>query len=295
VPRVITPGLRSLRFAVVLLTLSCGLLAVVSPAVAGSTSVSKTSGLNPAGDRVTVSGSGFDVTKGIYVAVCVDRGAGVAPSPCLGGVDTGGSGGGSAWISSNPPAYGAGLATPYGPGGSFTVTLSVVAHDPVTGTDCTVVRCAAVTRADHTRAGDRSQDTRVGLSFAAPPPPPAATSAGPPPRLATTVAAPGATPSPAVGIPGATTAPASTSAATTPPTTTAATGVTTAGPTEVDTLAARSDGPDGFGWWPLVVALAAVVALVAAAGFLFHRNRRRLTGSPPPPVDRSDPSTKAGT
>ena len=57
-----------------------------------------------------------------------------------------------------------------GPGGSFTVTLSVVARDPVTGTDCTQVVCSVVTRADHTRTADRSQDTRVRLTFGQPPP-----------------------------------------------------------------------------------------------------------------------------
>lgn len=73
----------------------------------------------------------------LAVAVCVDNGLRQVPTPCLGGVDTSGSGGGSAWVSSNPPSYGTALATPYGPGGSFTVTLSVVVPDPVSGTDCT--------------------------------------------------------------------------------------------------------------------------------------------------------------
>jgi len=79
-----------------------------SAAAAPGISVSKSSGLNPAGDRITVSGSGFDVTKGIYVAVCVDNGPGQVPTPCLGGADQSGGSGGSAWISSNPPSYGQG-------------------------------------------------------------------------------------------------------------------------------------------------------------------------------------------
>ena len=55
--------------------------------------VSKSKGLDRAGETVTVTGRGFDVTKGVYVAFCLDNGAGVLPSPCGGGQDmTGGSG-----------------------------------------------------------------------------------------------------------------------------------------------------------------------------------------------------------
>lgn len=127
--------------------------------------VSQAAGLPETGGTVTVSGRGYDTEKGIYVAVCVDTGPGNVPTPCLGGMDMSGTAGGSAWISSNPPGYGQGLAKPFGPGGTFQVTLSVVAVDPVTGTDCRVLRCAVVTRADHTRGGDRSSDVRVPIVF----------------------------------------------------------------------------------------------------------------------------------
>jgi hypothetical protein len=86
--------------------------------------------LNPAGQRVVVQGSGFDAGQGIYVAVCVDNGPGVLPSPCIGGMDTTGAAQSSAWISSDPPSYGSGVATPYGPGGTCVVTLWVVAAEP---------------------------------------------------------------------------------------------------------------------------------------------------------------------
>ncbi|MFB9180209.1 hypothetical protein ACFFX1_18870 [Dactylosporangium sucinum] len=128
--------------------------------------VAKTAGLAPAGEAVTVSGSGYDVTKGIYVAFCVDNGPGQAPSPCGGGIDTTGSSGSSYWISSNPPAYGKGLAIPYGPGGTFRVELKVAAA-LAEGVDCRSARCAVATRADHTRTSDRSQDVRVPVTFAA--------------------------------------------------------------------------------------------------------------------------------
>jgi hypothetical protein len=226
------------------------LLATATPAAAApAITVSRTTGLNPAGDTITVSGSGYDVTKGIYVAVCVDNGPGQTPTPCLGGADTRGGSGGSKWISSNPPSYGKGLATPYGPGGTFTVALSVVAVDPVTGTDCTRVRCAAVTRADHTRTSDRSQDARVPLTFGLPPAPS---------TRATTVPPPPPPPPP----PTTTTTTTTTPKLTTKPTPMATT-TTTSAPAVEETAAPVA--PDRAGWWLGVgaaVLLAAVVVLV---------------------------------
>jgi len=128
--------------------------------------VSRAVGLDPSGSLVTVTGSGYDQTKGIYLAVCVDKGPGAVPTPCIGGVDMTGGSGGSVWISSNPPPYGEGLAKPYGTGGTFSVPLAVVAADPITGTDCRVTACAVITRNDHTRPQDRSQDLRIPISFA---------------------------------------------------------------------------------------------------------------------------------
>ncbi|TQM68723.1 hypothetical protein FHX41_2379 [Actinomadura hallensis] len=126
--------------------------------------VSETDGLPTGGAKVRVQGSGFDPRKGIYVALCRDNGPDKAPSPCGGGADTSGSGGASQWVSSNPPPYGKGLAVPYGPGGTFDVEIRVTPElsDSV---DCTEVRCAVVTRADHTRGSDRSQDVRVPVTF----------------------------------------------------------------------------------------------------------------------------------
>ncbi|MCD9625077.1 hypothetical protein [Rhabdothermincola salaria] len=134
--------------------------------------VSKSQGLDPNGETVTVTGSCFDVNKGIYVAFCVVPPPGSPPSPCGGGVAVEGSGGLSHWISSNPPPYAQGLTVPYGPGGSFSVTLrpSAMLNPDV---DCRVVQCAISTRNDHTRASDRGQDGIVPVSFAAPVAPPA--------------------------------------------------------------------------------------------------------------------------
>jgi hypothetical protein len=135
--------------------------------------VSRATGLSPAGETVTVEGTGYDENKGIYVAFCVDNGPGAMPSPCGGGADTTGSLGASHWISSNPPSYGESLAVPYGDGGSFSVTLNVTPQ--IEDVDCTIRACAVVTRADHTRSGDRTQDVRIPVSFGGEPEPEATT------------------------------------------------------------------------------------------------------------------------
>ena len=120
--------------------------------------------LDPAGQTVAVAGSGYDEEKGIYVALCAIPPANHVPSPCGGGIDTAGQAGAAQWISSNPPDYGVGLAQPYGPGGSFSTSFAV---SPVLGAglDCRTIRCALVTRADHTRTADRSQDILIPVSF----------------------------------------------------------------------------------------------------------------------------------
>jgi hypothetical protein len=130
--------------------------------------VSKSAGLAPGGETVTVTGSGYNTAKGIYVAFCVDNGAGKTPTPCVGGVDMSGESGASAWVSSNPPSYGEGLAKPYegsGHKGSFSVRLKVRAKDA--NTDCAKsgVKCAVITRNDHTRGGDQSQTVRIPVTF----------------------------------------------------------------------------------------------------------------------------------
>lgn len=126
--------------------------------------VTQSTGLSESGQTITVTGSGYDVNKGIYVALCVATPKGVLPSPCGGGVDMEGDGGASVWISDNPPSYAAGLPRPYGPGGSFRVSFKV---GPVIDkfNDCRAVRCAIVTKSDHTINSDRSQDLQIPVSF----------------------------------------------------------------------------------------------------------------------------------
>lgn len=129
-----------------------------------SLTVTPVRGLPSDGATVRVVGKGYDRSVGIYVALCVKVPKGRQPSPCGGGVNTGGTSPASAWISSNPPPYGADLAVPFRKGGRFAVTLTV---SPLIGdVDCRVTPCAIVTRADHTRPGDRRSDVAVPISFA---------------------------------------------------------------------------------------------------------------------------------
>jgi hypothetical protein len=164
-------GVRALRAGPAALALAGVLVLSAAPgatAAGGSATgpegqkltVSKASGLTEAGETVTVTGSGYNTEKGVYVAFCVDNGAGRTPTPCVGGVDMSGESGASVWVSPNPPSYGEGLAEPYegsGHNGSFSVKIKVRAKDA--NTDCAKsgVTCAVITRNDHTRGGDQSQ------------------------------------------------------------------------------------------------------------------------------------------
>jgi hypothetical protein len=127
--------------------------------------VSQTSGLDPKGGLVTVRGSGFDVTKGVYVFVC-NQATWNAARRCIGGINLDGSSPLSQWISSNPPGYAIGLTVPFAADGTFVVPLFVRAVDESTNLiDCTKQQCGIVTFADHTRRDDRSQDVFVPISF----------------------------------------------------------------------------------------------------------------------------------
>ena len=142
-------------------------MAVASNSVSDGTrtlTVSQSANLSGDGQTVTVTGSGYDTAKGIYVALCVATPKGVLPSPCGGGVDMEGDGGASVWISDNPPSYASGLPIAYGAGGSFRVSFKV---GPIINsiTDCRAVQCAIVTKNDHTINNDRSQDLQIPVTF----------------------------------------------------------------------------------------------------------------------------------
>jgi MYXO-CTERM domain-containing protein len=221
--------------------------------------VSQATDLDPAGQVITVSGAGYDDFKGVYIAFCVVPPTDQLPSPCGGGIDMEGTTGSSHWISSNAPPYGAGLAVPYGPGGTFETTLKVAPE--VGNTDCRRVRCAVVTRNDHVRSTDRSQDIFVPVSFAAASPDGAAVPDTAPPATAppetTTTAAPETT----------TTVAPETTTTTMAPTTTATP------PDDVALASTSSDASSGGSATPWIIVGAAVLIAAVAAAVVLQRRR----------------------
>lgn len=115
------------------------------------------------GQVVTVTGRKYNKKLGIYLAFCVVNAKGVVPGPCGGGVNSAGTSDGSIWISSNPPAYGKSLAVPFSKSGGFRQKVTVTRF--IGNIDCAVVRCAVVTRADHTKSANRKADVIVPVTF----------------------------------------------------------------------------------------------------------------------------------
>ena len=142
-------------------------LMVVSPEPGGDVD---TSALEP-GQQLVVSGTGYDGSRGIYVAICVipDDPA-TKPGPCIGGVpdqeqETVEAGtvqyAPSNWINDDWAwkLFGArsydDLAT-----GTFTAYIEV--GDPDV---CAAQACGIFTRNDHTALGDRVQDLYIPVAF----------------------------------------------------------------------------------------------------------------------------------
>lgn len=132
-----------------------------------------TSALAP-GDRLIVTGSGYDAGQGIYVAVCaIPDDASTKPGPCLGGVPSGSQPGDedaqqyapSNWINDDWAwkLFGA-RGYDSAEDGTFTAYLEVPAasDDHV---DCREVACGIYTRNDHTAAADRVQDLYIPVGF----------------------------------------------------------------------------------------------------------------------------------
>ena len=144
---------------------------VISPEPGGAVDTSALS----IGQKLVVSGTGYDSSRGIYVAICkIPSDASTKPGPCIGGVpETDGEAveagtvqyAASNWINDDWAwkLFGArsydDLST-----GTFTAYLEV--GDPVSDTlDCTVERCGIFTRNDHTALSDRVQDLYVPVAF----------------------------------------------------------------------------------------------------------------------------------
>ncbi len=126
--------------------------------------VSATTGLDPDGQKVRVTGEGYGLTTGVYVALCKDNGDNRVPSPCLGGADMSGGSKTSQWIVPPGDPYAGDLAQAFGPGGAFDVEIEITKEGD--GLDCAEVSCSVVTRADHRAAGNRTQDVRMPVAFA---------------------------------------------------------------------------------------------------------------------------------
>lgn len=123
--------------------------------------VSQTKGLKKDA-KVTVIGSGYDKDTGIYVTFCVIPKKGKKPDHC-GAYNITGINSQAVWISSNPPLYAALLTTGFKKGGRFKIELPL--SKTIGDKDCTKVKCAVLTRADHTDGDNRTADVIVPITF----------------------------------------------------------------------------------------------------------------------------------
>ncbi len=128
------------------------------------------------GQRLIVSGTGYDASQGIYVAICViPSDPSVKPGPCIGGVpdqqQTDVEAGTvqyapSNWINDDW-AWKLFGARSYDDVETGTFTAYLEVGDPVgEGFDCRVDACGIFTRDDHTALNDRVQDLYLPVSFA---------------------------------------------------------------------------------------------------------------------------------
>lgn len=114
--------------------------------------LSKSTGLDPAGEEITVSGTGYNPDQPIYLTTCVDVPLGevsftfIAANRCTTGAKQ---------ITSNPTTP---TMVKFEADGSFTTTFTV---QPKSG------GTALYTLANHTAMNDRSQDAKAVVSFAA--------------------------------------------------------------------------------------------------------------------------------
>jgi hypothetical protein len=135
-----------------------------------------TSALAP-GDRLVVSGTGYDAARGIYVAICkIPDDADSKPGPCIGGVpDQQAAAEGtvgaveyapSNWINDDW-AWKLFGARGYDDAATGTFTAYLEVGDPAgEDLDCRVDDCGVFTRNDHTALTDRAQDLYVPVAFA---------------------------------------------------------------------------------------------------------------------------------
>jgi flagellar biosynthesis/type III secretory pathway M-ring protein FliF/YscJ len=132
-----------------------------------------------AGQKLIVTGTGFNGKQGIYVAICaIPANASLKPGSCIGGVpdqqqqDVAAGAvqyAPSNWINDDWAwkLFGA-RSFDNIDAGTFTAYLEV--GEPVTADlDCTTTACGIYSRNDHTALRDRSQDLYVPVGFATAP------------------------------------------------------------------------------------------------------------------------------
>ncbi|TDD35832.1 hypothetical protein E1287_12655 [Actinomadura sp. KC06] len=277
------PNFRASRRGAVVAATAAGLLVAASlPAHAASVQVAPTSGVNPAGQAVTVRGSGFDPVRnnkfGVYVVFGPRRPDWTSNSNAYlaaNWVHPGGSGGGQARMS---------------PSGGFSVTLSVKAkYTDGDGrkVDCLATQCYVITMAAH-GVPDRSQDTFTPIRFkgsgtgsgpgSATGPGGTANSAGSGQGRAASGSGPGAQ-----GVPGAsaTGGPSGTASPSATPDGASLAGASPAGAFEQTASGGRAASP-----WPFWAATAAAAAAALIARTVLRRRsarsgRRRDLGHSP--------------
>ena len=127
------------------------------------------------GQKLVISGTGYDSSRGIYVAICrIPDDASVKPGPCIGGVpSTDGEAvsegavqyAASNWINDDWAwkLFGARSYDDVSTG-TFTAYLEV-GSPTADNLDCTVEKCGIFTRNDHTALSDRVQDLYVPVAF----------------------------------------------------------------------------------------------------------------------------------
>lgn len=116
--------------------------------------LSTSSGLDPAGQEITVTGTGYDPAQPIYLTTCSDRPLTEVDFAFI----SAGCTSGAKLVTSHPTRP---SMVPFAADGSFQTTLLVTPRGEAT---------AVYTIADHTAPTDRSQDARAAVSFAAPAP-----------------------------------------------------------------------------------------------------------------------------
>ncbi|MCB1038542.1 MAG: hypothetical protein KDA94_03265, partial [Acidimicrobiales bacterium] len=126
--------------------------------------LSKSIDVAATGETLTVGGSGFDSTRGIYLMFCRQVGASGTAEGRPGGADCSSA---QAWIT-NPGAGVPPSGTVAWTGdGTFETTLDVIGAFGTVDCRAAGTVCGVVTRNDHRETGVYDQDTFTPVSFAA--------------------------------------------------------------------------------------------------------------------------------